>query len=132
MVFLFRKVVTHAQIWPIIVIRKLVDVFARRIVKALTVANVCQTPTDIRIKRDANFAIVIMVVRLDNPAICIRDNVFVVKDSPVVVVIGVRLASSIIHVVNDVAVIWKVQFQLRMPVNRFRVMRAANARAKHL
>lgn len=132
MVFVSQKVVTHAQIRPIIVIRKLVDVFARRIVKALTAANVCQTPTDIRIKMDANFAIVIMVVRLGNPAICIRGNVFVVKDSPVVVVIGVRLAFSIIHIVNDVVVIWKVQFQHRMPVNRFLVMRAANAHAKHL
>lgn len=91
---LFPKVVTHAQMRPIIVTRKLGNVSALHIVKESTVANVCQTHMDIRIKKDANFVIVIIVVQLDSPVICLRDNVYVVKDSQVADVNVAPLDSS--------------------------------------
>lgn len=113
-------------------IRKLGGAFALQTPVALIVANVCQIHMDTRIKRDAKFAIVTMGVRLDNRAICTRDNVYVERDSQGVDVIVAQLDFLIIHAVNVVIVIWKVRFQLRMPANKFLVIRAANALVRHL
>lgn len=83
-----------------IVIRKQVDVCVRRTAKASIAINVCRIHMDGNTRKDVNYVIAITSVRLDNRAIYLRDSVCVVKGSPVVSAIDVRLAILDIRIVN--------------------------------
>lgn len=121
----------HVQIQHSIVTQNLVDVFAHRIAKESIAINACRIRMDIRIRKDANYVIVIMVDQLGNHVICIADSVFVVKDLRVVDVTNVLKVSLIILDANDVIVIIVVQCHHQMPVNRFHAMNMDNVCVKH-
>lgn len=99
----------NVRIQHSIVIQKRVDVFVRRIAKVLIVNNVCQIHMDGNIRGDVNYAIVITRDRLVNRVICLRDNVYVVKDLPAANVIDVQLATLDTRIVNDAIAIVMAQ-----------------------
>lgn len=120
----------NVRIQRSIVTRKRVDVFARRTAKEWIVNNVCRIHMDGSIKRGANYAIVIIRDRLVSRVICIRVNVYAVKDSLAANAINVRLATLDTPAVNVVIAIAMVQSSPTTP-NQLLVMIMANARAKH-
>lgn len=109
------QVVMHVHIQHTIAMRKVDVVFVHQIAKESNAINVCRIHSIGNIRKDVNYVIVIITVQLDNRVICIRENVCVEKDLPVVDVINVQLAISIFHDAKDVIAIVMVQsFQIQV------------------